>query len=122
MQRHAEYFDRVSDAVRGYLGARFGFDGLESTTDEILASLKKQGGGFIRMDDGSAPASGSAPAPGVPLEDVARFLRDCDLVKFAKYTPSPEECAKALASGESIVKTTMPGARAAARRSEGEGA
>ena len=33
-QRYAEYFDRVSDAVRGYLGARFGFDGLESTSDE----------------------------------------------------------------------------------------
>ena len=88
VQRHAEYFDRVSDAVRGYLGARFGFDGLESTTDEILASLKKQGGGFIRMDEG-AP-SPSMPTPGVPLDDIARFLRECDLVKFAKYTPSPD--------------------------------
>ena len=45
-RRHAEYFDRVSDAVRGYLGARFGFDGLESTSDEILTALRKQAGGF----------------------------------------------------------------------------
>lgn len=117
VQRHAEYFDRVSDAVRGYLGARFGFDGLESTTDEILASLKKRGGGFIRMDEG-APSS-TMPAPGVPLDDIARFLRECDLVKFAKYTPSPEECAKALASGETIVKTTMPGARPPSAASKG---
>ncbi len=30
--RLAEHFDRVSDTLRKYLGARFGFDGLESTT------------------------------------------------------------------------------------------
>ena len=33
--RYAEHFDRVCDAVRKYLGGRYGFDGLETTTDEM---------------------------------------------------------------------------------------
>lgn len=103
--RHAEYFDRVSDAVRGYLGARFGFDGLESTSDEILIALKKQAGGFVRIDTGSDL---NAPAPGIPLDEVRQFLAGCDLVKFANLTPSPEQCAEALTSGEHIVRSTMP--------------
>ena len=121
--RHAEYFDRVSDAVRGYLGARFGFDGLESTSDEILTALKKQAIGFVRIDTGSDL---NAPAPGIPLDDVRHFLAECDLVKFANLTPSPDQCASALTSGERIVRSTMPysipGATPPPRDDEGGGA
>ncbi len=106
--RYGEYFDRTSDAIRRYLGARFGFDGLESTTDEILAALQKQGGGFIRLGPDAESTTAFGPAPGIPLERVARFLRECDLVKFANLTPTPEQCATAITSGESIVRTTMP--------------
>ena len=91
-QRHAEYFDRVSDAVRGYLGARFGFDGLESTSDEILTALKKHAGGFVRLD---AASELNAPAPGIPLDEVRQFLAECDLVKFAQ----PEAVAGAVRDG-----------------------
>ena len=103
--RHGEYFDRVSDAVRGYLGARFGFDGLESTTDEALAALLKHGGGFLRFD--SAPLVGGITT-GIPLEEIAAFLRECDLVKFANLTPNPEQCTQALVAGVRIVRATMP--------------
>ena len=113
-RRHAEYFDRVSDAVRGYLGARFGFDGLESTSDEILTALKKQAGGFVCTE--SAADDVDAPTPGVPLDDIRRFLGDCDLVKFANLRPSPDQCASALTSGENIVRATMPVASAGAFR------
>ena len=89
-QRYGEYFDRVSDAVRQYLGARFGFDGLESTTDEMLAALRR------------------VPHFGLPIAEVAAFLQECDLVKFADVTPSFEECQRALAQAERIVRTTMP--------------
>ncbi len=105
-RREAEYFDRVSDAVRGYLGARFGFDGLESTSDEILIALKKQAGGFVRHDD--ADADFGAPMPGVPLGEIRRFLHGCDLVKFANMLPSQDQCAEALRAGERIVRKTMP--------------
>jgi hypothetical protein len=106
-ERYTDYFDRTSDAVRGYLGARFGFDGLESTTDEMLAALKKQeGGGFVRLD--ATPTDAGAPAPGISLQEIARFLRECDLVKFANLTPSPDQCTTAIEAGEKIVRATMP--------------
>ena len=117
-RRHAEYFDRVSDAVRGYLGARFGFDGLESTSDEILAALRKQAGGFVRLEtamiDATEPANAraGAPSPGVPIDEIRRFLGDCDLVKFANLKPAPEQCSSALMLGEHIVRSTMPFSRA----------
>ena len=106
VERYGEYFDRTSDALRRYLGARFGFDGLESTTDEILAALKKQAGGFVRFD--ASDKSNFGPAPGISHERIASFLRECDLVKFANLTPSPEQCAKSIATGEAIVRATMP--------------
>ncbi|MEP7120405.1 MAG: hypothetical protein ABJE95_05835 [Byssovorax sp.] len=86
----AEYFDRVSNCVRKYLGARYGFDGLESTTDEMRAVLKR-----IR--------------PQVPgLKRISVFLEECDLVKFARAIPDGEACLEALSRGEEIVRTTIP--------------
>lgn len=89
-ERYGEYFDRVNDAVRWYLGARYGFEGLESTTDETIHELKQ-----------------SALA-GVALEDVVAFLADCDLVKFANATPAPDDCARVIEIGERIVRATTP--------------
>lgn len=88
--RHGEYFDRVSDAVRRYLGARFDFDGLESTTDEILTHLQRTG------------------AVSSVMPEVTTFLGECDLVKFANMTPTEQGCKDALTIGEAIVKRTMP--------------
>lgn len=110
MHRYGEYFDRTSDALRRYLGARFGFDGLESTTDEILSALRSQAGTFVHVDEplegGGSPNFG--PTPGVALDRIARFLRECDLVKFANLTPTSDQCATAITTGEAIVRGTMP--------------
>jgi hypothetical protein len=89
-QRFAEFFDRVNDAVREYLGARFGFDGLECTTDETLGALRR------------------LPHFGLPLPQVAGFLQQCDLVKFADVTPTLTECERALKEAEGVVRATMP--------------
>jgi hypothetical protein len=88
-KRFAEFFDRVNDAVRECLGARFGFDGLESTTYEMLTALRK------------------IPHFRMPLPEVAAFLQDCDLVKFADVTPTLEECERALGEAEKVVRATM---------------
>ena len=89
-QRTPEYFDRVSDCVRKYLGARYGFDGLETTTDEMRTILKRV-------------------YPPVPvLNEIGDFLADCDLVKFARVVPAEDDCLKALAQGETIVRRTIP--------------
>jgi hypothetical protein len=95
-QRFAEFFDRVNDTVRVYLGARFDFDGLESTTDETLAALRR------------------VPFLGLSIPELAGFLQQCDLVKFADLTPSMEECQRALLEAERVVRATMPAVRPAA--------
>jgi hypothetical protein len=88
--RFAEHFDRVSDIVRRYLGDRYGFDGLESTTREMLGELRR-----------TTPRI-------VVLDEIERFLRQADLVKFARLTPSEPECAAALAEASVIVERTVP--------------
>jgi hypothetical protein len=88
--RYAEHFDRVSDAVRRYLGARYGFDGLETTTREALAALGRV-------------------SPRVPVfTEIQLFLEDADLVKFAKRTPEEAECQAVLEQAEQLVQRTMP--------------
>ncbi len=88
--RFAEHFDRVSDVVRRYLGDRYGFDGLESTTREMLGELR-----------GTTPRI-------LVLDEIERFLRQADLVKFARLTPSEPECSTALADAELIIDRTIP--------------
>lgn len=87
-----ELFDEVSLAVRAYLGLRFGFDGLESTTRELLEHLARLGPG--------------APAHEL-VEEIEHLLRRADLVKFANLTPEAAECELALERGERIVRGTM---------------
>lgn len=88
--RYADHFDRVSDAVRRYLGDLYGFDGLESTTREVLTKVER-----------------TALARELVAE-IKVFLRKADLVKFARVTPSEAECHDALERGEQIVQKTMP--------------
>jgi len=89
-ERYAEHYDRVSDAVRKYLGGRYGFDGLETTTWEMTAILKRV-----------AP-----PVHEMPV--ILGFLEECDLVKFARFTPSDEDCTRVLDQAEHIVRMTVP--------------
>jgi hypothetical protein len=88
-----EWADGVSDVIREYLGARYGFDGLESTTDEVLERLAE------------------APLRGVTVPEVAVLLQDCDLVKFAKASMDETESEALLAGGYRIVRSTasVPG-------------
>jgi hypothetical protein len=89
-QRFAEHYDRVSDTVRKYLGARYGFDGLETTTKEMLTYLRS-----ARLEVGT-------------LANVELFLHDADLVKFAKRTPTEAECVIVLDQAEGFVRATRP--------------
>ena len=87
-----QLFDEVSLAVREYLGRRFGFDGLECTTRELLEQLARLGT--------------SAPTRDL-VEEIELLLRRADLVKFANLTPEVAECELALERGERIVRETM---------------
>ncbi|MEN9577636.1 MAG: hypothetical protein RJA70_645 [Pseudomonadota bacterium] len=89
-QRWQDHFDRVSDTLREYLGRRFGFDGLESTTEEVLRALTG------RRD----------AAPIAPL--VAEFLGETDLVKFANVLPTETQCCGLLERAELMVQSSIP--------------
>lgn len=79
------FVDGVSDAVREYVGKKFGFDGLESTTDETLSALRSQ-------------------MPPKELRRVQELLRDCDLVKFAKASFTKEQSELLLKGSLGIVR------------------
>lgn len=87
--RGGEFVDGVSEALREYLGRRYGFDGLERTTGELLATLEA-----VR------PAK-------LSLSGVSLVLEQCDLVKFARATPDREECDDLWHGALDIVHTTM---------------
>jgi hypothetical protein len=92
------FVDQLSDVVRAYLGGRYEFDGLETTSDEMLTQLKARGAslGFT--------------------QEVAQFLYRCDLVKFAKAEPDEDEVDLLFAKAQDLVQLSEPeraGARAA---------
>lgn len=89
-ERVVAWVDQVSDALREYLGRRYEFDGLESTTDEVVAELKKR------------------KLIGLSLDEVIALLRDCDLVKFAKAPLGVEQSDLLLAGAFRVVRTTAP--------------
>ncbi|HET9958123.1 MAG TPA: hypothetical protein VFQ61_26690 [Polyangiaceae bacterium] len=89
-QRYGEFYERVSDIIRQYLGDRYGYEGLESTTREALAALRRVS---------------------VPFDvwvKVQEFMQDADLVKFARNDPTEAQCASALTRAEALVALTRP--------------
>lgn len=96
--RTEQWVDAVSDSVRNYLGLRFGFHGLESTTDEIAAEL------------------GQAEALTIEPNDAIAFLGQCDLVKFAKASLADEASRELIAEAFALVDRTRPATSADAGR------
>lgn len=82
------FYSGVTDALREYIGARYGVGAMEMTTAEIFAALK----------DSDMPA------------DLKAELRDLfersDYVKFAKYVASEQENAEVLPLSVRFVTST----------------
>jgi BatD DUF11 like domain len=89
--RTKEYYSRLSEIVRGYLGERYAVEALECTSSELLAALR------------------GLPAPQLPRDALAEFLSDSDLVKFARAQRTPDDCARSLDFAYLLVaRTTAP--------------
>lgn len=88
--RTEQWVDAVSDSIRAYLGHRFGFHGLESTTDEIADQLR------------------AAESLAIEPEDALRFLRQCDLVKFARASLADEASRALIDEALALVDQTRP--------------
>lgn len=84
-----QYYFRLSEIVRGYLGELYGFEALESTTPELLSALR------------------SRPTPGLPIEKLTTFAQASDFVRYAKELPSAEECKEHLDLAYLLVHTTQ---------------
>jgi hypothetical protein len=84
----------LSEIIREYLGARFAFDSLELTTEELVLRLRRR----VPIQE----------MRGFVLGEVEGWLAGCDLVKFAKVSPSMAEARGALETGIRIVESSRP--------------
>jgi hypothetical protein len=83
-----DFYFRLSEIVRGYLGERYGFEALECTSSELMAELRRM------------------RAPGLPEDALMRFVSESDMVKYARAEASPEACRDALAFGYTLIEKT----------------
>jgi hypothetical protein len=86
------FYFSVSEVIREYLGARYGFDSLELTTDELVSQLKRAARNELGLYEG----------------EITGWLSACDLVKFAKISPTVAEARGALETAIRIVTSTKP--------------
>lgn len=68
-----QYYTRLNDILRWYVFRKFSFSSLEKTNEELVMQLKQTN---LSHPD---------------YTTLAQALRMADFVKFAKYTPSPED-------------------------------
>lgn len=86
------FYVEVSRILRIYLEQRFGLQAPERTTEEFLGQLNAQGA--------------ASPLNGTQRNALAGFLRQCDLVKFARMLPGEEVHAESLRIAEVLVEET----------------
>jgi hypothetical protein len=90
------YYSMVSESVRKFLGAEFGFHVLERTTEEVMQDIQKR------------------DVPDSVREQTEKFLQEADMVKFAKYIPLPQEADAAMEQALTIVDESVEYHRAKA--------
>lgn len=86
--RFREYFIRVSETVREYLGNRYGFFAMDLTSRELLDELRDR------------------PTPGLEIGSLKQLLQNADLVKFARLQPSDEISSGAIDGAYNLVNAT----------------
>ncbi len=82
------YYFRISEIVRAYLERRYGFGALEMTDDEIREIMRSQ-------DMEREARSG-----------VAEFLTECEMVKFAGFSPSREAVDSIMRMARGVIELT----------------
>lgn len=88
--RVKDFYFRLSEIIRGYLGERYGFDALECTSSELMLELRRR------------------KPLGLPEDGLMRFVSESDLVKYARAESTPESCREALAFGYELLDKTWP--------------
>ena len=86
-----EYHTQLTDVVREYIARRFEVSSTEQTSDETLRAMR-----------------GLLSDKKELYEDLRKMLTLADLVKFAKWTTTPDENELSLRSAYAFVKETTP--------------
>lgn len=86
-----EYHTELTDVVREYIGGRFNVRSSEKTSDETLRAMKP-----LLQDKKEL------------FEHLRKMLSLADMVKFAKWTTTPDENENALRTAYEFVKETTP--------------
>lgn len=93
------YHTEISHVIRQYIAARYYIPALELTTEELLDRLQSED---------------------MPRERVQRFFTNCDLVKFARYSPTKPEAHERMEEARRIVDETKQSGMGQEREQEGE--
>jgi hypothetical protein len=83
------FYIQLSAIIRRYIEWRFGLRAPEQTTEEFLAVVLASGGLLAAHRD-----------------LLSRFLQHCDLVKFARHEPTPDDMQQTFDSARTFVEQT----------------
>lgn len=86
-KEYKQFHVEVSDILRLYIEGKFRIQALESTTSELITEFRQK-----RLIEENY------------ISLLRRFLEVCDLVKFAKYIPSNEECNEVLNEAFNLIQ------------------
>lgn len=87
---YQDFYLELTSIAKQYVQARFGVDVVERTTDELHLVLRRERERLAGLDP----------------NELLTFLREADLIKFARLAPTADETHKALQSVEKIVLET----------------
>lgn len=99
---YQDFYLELTSIAKQYVQARFGVDVVERTTDELHLVLRRE----------------REHLKGLDPNELLTFLREADLIKFARLAPTADETEQALQSVEKIVLQTRPVAAAPAQASQ----
>jgi hypothetical protein len=89
MGKMKEYHSEITDTLRKYIEERFGIGTMEMTSGEILTDIKK-------FSDAN-----------VVYDNLKQILILADFVKFAKYSPLPDENESSMSNAYLFVNNTI---------------
>ena len=87
-EKQKAFYSGITDTLREYIAERYGIGAMEMTTAEIFNDMK------------------STDAPADLLEELRDLFERADFVKFAKFTASDDDNAKALPTAVRFVTST----------------
>ncbi len=96
------FYFRLSEIIKAYVGARYGFDALECTTSEMLQFLESQ----QKFKEGMTENLSEKVGPDDLRERFSSLFERLDRVKFTDYLPKEEEPGELVEKAKNFVRLT----------------